>query len=281
MSDAPRLLFVIPAFNEEAALPKVLATLTRQHPDADVVVIDDGSRDATAHVAREGGAVVLGLPFNLGIGAALRTGFVYAVRNGYDRAVQFDGDGQHEADAVDSLLRALDDGANMAVGSRFADPGSSYDPGRVRGKAMGALRVVVRRLTGTAFSDTSSGFRAFDRPMLEFFARTYPSEYMESVEALVLAATSGYRVVEVPVQMHEREEGAPSNASFKLVYHFLRLLVVLTAIAVRRRRPRPAPLAEEGAAVLAEPTVHPTNTSTDPADPAEPAAPCDDEEAAP
>jgi glycosyltransferase involved in cell wall biosynthesis len=240
MSTTPRLLFVIPAFNEEEALPKVLAKLADQHPEADVVVVDDGSTDATAEVGRAGGAVVLGLPFNLGIGAALRTGFVYAVREGYDRAVQFDGDGQHEADAVQSLLDALDAGADMAIGSRFADPASAYDPGRVRGKAMGGLRFLVRRLTGKPYSDTSSGFRAFDRPMLEFFARTYPSEYMESVEALVMASVAGFRVDEVPVQMHEREAGEPSNASFKLVYHYLRLLVVLTATAVRRRRPAPA-----------------------------------------
>jgi len=240
---SPRLLFIIPAFDEELALPKVLATLASQHPDADVVVIDDGSSDRTAEVAREGGAAVLVLPFNLGIGAALRTGFVYAVRNGYDRAVQFDGDGQHDADAVDSLLAALDAGADMAVGSRFADPQATYDPGRIRGRAMGALRFIVRRLTHKPFSDTSSGFRAFNRPMLEFFAATYPSEYMESVEALVLASTEGYRVDEVPVPMHEREAGEPSNASVKLVYHFLRLLVVLTAIRLRRRRkeqPNPA-----------------------------------------
>jgi glycosyltransferase involved in cell wall biosynthesis len=248
----PRLLFIIPAFNEEQALPKVLATLATQHPDADIVVVDDGSLDATAEAARTGGAVVLGLPFNLGIGAALRTGFVYAVRQGYDRAVQFDGDGQHEADAVRSLLDALDQGANMAIGSRFADPGSTYDPGRVRGKAMGALRFLVRRLTGTRYSDTSSGFRAFDRPMLEFFARTYPSEYMESVEALVMASVEGFRVVEVPVEMHEREAGEPSNASFKLAYHFLRLLVVLTATAFGRRRPAPA--------VITAPSVQPEGT---------------------
>ena len=245
----PRLLFVIPAFNEEQALPKVLTTLASQHPDADVVVVDDGSLDANAEVALAGGAVVLGLPFNLGIGAALRTGFVYAVREGYDRAVQFDGDGQHEADAVQSLLDALDAGADMAIGSRFADPESTYDPGRIRGKAMGALRFLVRRLTGTRYSDTSSGFRAFNRPMLEFFARTYPSEYMESVEALVMASVEGFTVVEVPVEMHEREAGEPSNASFKLAYHFLRLLVVLTATAVRRRRPAPA--------VLTAPSVQP------------------------
>jgi glycosyltransferase involved in cell wall biosynthesis len=238
MSTHPRLLFIIPAFNEEDALPKVLATLTSQHPSADVVVIDDGSSDRTAEVGRQGGATVLVLPFNLGIGAALRTGFVYAVRHGFDRAVQFDGDGQHEADAVADLLAALDAGADMAIGSRFADPSSSYDPGRVRGRAMGGLRFLVRRLTHKRFTDTSSGFRAFNRPMLEFFAATYPSEYMESVEALVMASTSGYRVEEVPVQMHERDAGAPSTTSFKLVYHYLRLLVVLTATGFRSRKDR-------------------------------------------
>lgn len=235
---APRLLFVIPAYNEEEALPKVLATLRDQHPEADVLVVDDGSADATAEVAAAGGAEVVSLPYNLGIGGALRTGFVYAVRHGYDRAVQFDGDGQHIAEAVDLLLAHIDDGADMAIGSRFADPTVHYDPGRVRGWAMGVLRLLVRRLTGERFSDTSSGFRAFSQPMLEFFALTYPSEYMESVEALVMACTQGYRVDEVPVPMAERFAGAPSNQNLRLLYHYLRLLVVLVATGVRGPKDR-------------------------------------------
>lgn len=242
------LLFIIPAFNEEESLPGVLAELAGAYPDADVVVIDDGSSDATAAVARAGGAVVLQLPYNLGIGGALRTGFRYAVRKGYQRGVQFDADGQHHADEVPALLAGLDAGADMVVGSRFSDGPPPYKVGRLRKAAMGVLTVTMRRIAGKHFSDTSSGFRAFSRPVLEFFAETYPAEYMESVEALFSTVRAGYDVVEVPVQMRERELGAPSNRTWRLVYHYLRLFVVLLAQAPRSRRPvSPPPPAEAGA----------------------------------
>ena len=232
-SDATPTLVIIPAFNEEAALPAVLRDLAAR-PALDVIVIDDGSTDRTAAVAAEQGVTVLSLPFNLGIGGALRTGFLYAVRNGYDRAVQFDGDGQHDPDEIPTLLAALADGADMVVGSRFAGEATSYSVGRVRARAMGVLRFTIKTLSGQQFSDTSSGFRAFNREVLEFFARTYPSEYMESVEALLLACAEGFRVTEVPVHMSEREAGTPSTRRLRLVYHYLRLLVVLVASAPRR-----------------------------------------------
>ncbi len=235
------LLFIIPAFNEEEALPGVLVELAEAYPGADVVVIDDGSSDATAAVARAGGAVVLQLPYNLGIGGALRTGFRYAVRKGYPRAVQFDADGQHHPDEVPALLAGLDAGADMVVGSRFSDGQPGYKVGRLRKAAMGGLTVTMRRIAGKDFSDTSSGFRAFSRPVLEFFADTYPAEYMESVEALFTTVRAGYDVVEVPVTMRSRELGAPSNRTWRLVYHYLRLFVVLLAAAPRSRRPSPPP----------------------------------------
>jgi len=239
---ATPLLFILPAYNEEAALPGVLAELRANFSDADFVVIDDGSVDATTQAGRDGGAVVLPLPFNLGIGGALRTGFQYAARHGYGRAVQFDADGQHDPAEVKHLLAALDDGADLAVGSRFADGEVGYDVGRVRGGAMGVLRIVVRRVSGRSFTDTSSGFRAFSRPMLEFFAATYPAEYMESVEALLTACREGFAVVEVPVRMRGREAGAPSNRTWRLVYHYMRLFVVILATAPRRRRVRAQPV---------------------------------------
>ena len=231
--EATPTLVIIPAFDEEEALPSVLRDLARR-PGLDVIVVDDGSTDRTAAVAADEGVTVLSLPFNLGIGGALRTGFLYAVRNGYQRAVQFDGDGQHLADEIPTLLAALDDGSDMVVGSRFAGQASTYTVGRVRARAMGILRFTIRTLTGRQFSDTSSGFRGFNRDVLEFFARTYPSEYMESVEALLLACAAGFRVTEVPVHMTEREAGQPSNRRLRLVYHYLRLLVVLVASAPRR-----------------------------------------------
>lgn len=218
-------IVVIPAFNEEEALPAVLKELAAVTPELDIVVVDDGSTDATASVARAAGVPCVALPFNLGIGGALRAGYRFAADRGYERAVQFDADGQHQADQIEVLLAALDDGADMACGSRFAAGG--YAVGRGRGMAMGVLRVGVRVLTGQRFSDTSSGFRAVRGELLEVFATEYPVEYMDSVETLVNACRAGYEVVEVPTLMRERAGGVPSQRPFRLAYHYARLLVAL------------------------------------------------------
>ena len=170
MSSGPdaRTIVVIPAFNEEESLPAVLQQLREVVPELDIVVVDDGSDDGTAEVVRRAGVPCVPLPFNLGIGGALRAGYRFAADNGYERAVQFDADGQHRADQIALLLAALDDGAHMACGSRFAAGG--YEVGRGRGLAMALLRVGVRLLTGRRFSDTSSGFRAVQQPLLDVFA---------------------------------------------------------------------------------------------------------------
>jgi glycosyltransferase involved in cell wall biosynthesis len=231
----PRTLVVIPAYNEQDALPAVLDELLRVAPHLDVLVIDDGSRDKTAELARATGVGVVSLPFNLGIGGALRCGFRYAEHHGYQRAVQFDADGQHDPHEIARLLDGLDSGSDMVIGSRFADEASSYDVSRTRAGAMSVLRFVVRQLSGERFTDTSTGFRAFSRPVIELFAEEYPAEYMESVEALVLALAAGFRVTEVPVHMNSRSAGTPSNRRLRLIYHYVRLLLVVTVSA--RRRP--------------------------------------------
>lgn len=238
-----RTLVIVPAFNEEEALPRVLKELRASAEAFDIVVVDDGSTDSTGKVARAQGAIVLPLPFNLGIGGALRTGFLYAVEHGYERAVQFDGDGQHDPAELPALLAELDEGADLVIGSRFADRVGGYDVSKVRGGAMRLLRFTVRLFTGRSFTDTSSGFRGFSRPMLEYFARTYPYEYMESVEALLMASANGFDVREVPVQMRVREGGRPSNRRLRLLYHFLRVFLVISVSrkAPRRGDKRPAP----------------------------------------
>lgn len=232
-----RTLVIIPAFNEEEALPSTLKELRTHHPDLDVVVVSDGSVDATAEVARAAGVTVLELPFNLGIGGALRTGFLYAVREAYDAAVQFDADGQHDPAHIDALVRALEEGADMVIGSRFAETSARYEVGGTRRSAMRILQIAVRLLAGRRYSDTSSGFRGFNRAVLTFFSKNYPSEYMESVESLILATFEGFEVVEVPVDMRQRAAGVASSRSLKLAYHYLRLMLVLGSSASRRRRP--------------------------------------------
>lgn len=232
-SDRVPTIVVVPAYNEQEALPAVLAQLAATVGDLDVIVVDDGSSDATATVARDAGVVCVVLPFNLGIGGALRAGYRYAVDRGYQRAVQFDADGQHRADQIGVLTAALDAGADLAVGSRFLD--GDYDVGRSRAMAMRTLRVGVRMITGQSFSDTSSGFRAIQGDLLEVFAREYPVNYMDSVETLVEACRRGYTVVEVPTLMNQRCGGVPSQRPLRLAYHYARLVVAL--LGAPRRRP--------------------------------------------
>jgi glycosyltransferase involved in cell wall biosynthesis len=233
-----RIIVIMPAFNEQDALPSTLAGLRSASLPLDIVVIDDGSVDDTAAIATANGAVCLQLPFNLGIGGALRTGFRYAVENGYQRGIQFDADGQHDPDQIAAIIEPLDHGADMVVGSRFAGAGA-YQVGRSRGLAMNILRWAIRRLAGQRFTDTSSGFRSFGPEVLAMFAHEYPIEYMDSVEALVMACRAGFEVREVPTVMHERTGGVASNRSFRLAYHYVRVLVSL-ANTPKTHRSRPA-----------------------------------------
>lgn len=233
------MLVIIPAYNEEESLPRVLEELMRLATGVDVVVVSDGSTDRTASIARAAGVAVVELPFNLGIGGALRTGFKYGVRMGYERAVQFDADGQHDPTEIDALEAGLDAGADLVIGSRFAEGTEvTYRVGWARRSAMRILARFVDFLIQQDLTDTSSGFRGFSRRALEYFALTYPVEYLDSVEALVMADSAGLRIQEVPVRMRERLSGQPSARNFRLVYYYLRLLVVMV-LRMGRRHPQP------------------------------------------
>lgn len=227
-----RTLVIIPALNEEACLPRVLRDLAEHVPSCDVLVVDDGSTDRTAAVARAGGATVVSLPFNMGVGTALRTGFRYAVRSGYDRVVQTDADGQHDPAQIHILLRELDAGSDLVIGSRFLARDGHYQVERTRGAAMGILRAFTVLLLGRRIHDSTSGFRGFSRPLVQAFGTTYPREFLsDTVEALLMASYGGYRIAEVPVRMRERAGGVPSHRSLRLYYHYLRLLVVMALTA--------------------------------------------------
>ena len=234
-----RTLIIVPALNEEESLPATLKELREVVDQHDVVVIDDGSTDATADVARRAGAVSAQLPFTLGVGGAVRVGLHYAQRNGYDRAVVIDADGQHNPAGVTALLDALDAGADMAVGSRFIEGTPEYRVGRTRRQAMRFLALIVRALTGQRYSDVTSGFRAYDRPVIELLAREYPVEYLaDTVEALLIVRYAGFRVDEVPITMRPRAAGTPSTRRVKLVINYLRLLIGIVGSASRRARLR-------------------------------------------
>ena len=234
-----RILIIMPALNEEESLRATLKELREVVDGPDILVIDDGSTDATAEVARRAGALSAQLPFTLGVGGAVRVGLHYAQRNSYDRAVVIDADGQHDPAGITALLEALDHGADMAVGSRFAAGTDHYPVGRTRRQAMRFLGAIVRALTGQRFSDVTSGFRAFDRPVIELLAREYPVEYLaDTVEALLLVRYAGFRVDEVPISMRPRAAGEPSTRRVKLVINYLRLLIGILGSASRRARLR-------------------------------------------
>lgn len=229
-----RLLVAVPAWNEEATVGGVVRELREHLPDADVLVIDDGSSDATAEVARAAGAKVVVLPFNVGVGGAMRTAFLHAERCGYDALVQVDADGQHNPASVKLLMDGLD-GASVVVGSRFA----GQQAHRVRGPrrlAMKMLSITLSRVAGTPLSDTTSGFRAADRKAIKLFARHYPAEYLgDTVDSLVIAARAGLTIREVPVEMRARQGGRPSHAPFKSTLYLGRSVLALGVALTRRK----------------------------------------------
>lgn len=223
---------MIPALNESATITTVVKT-SLQQLDADVLVIDDGSTDDTAALARAAGATVLSHPFNLGVGAAIRTAIRYAVRHDYDIGVQLDADGQHPVEGVRVLLDGIAAGHDLVVGSRFAD---GYRVGRSRRLAMRGLARVASRATSTSITDATSGFRAFSRTALDLFAKAYPSAYLsDTVEALLIAGQAGLDVYEAPVAMLERQGGSPSAGSLRSAMYLMRLYLVILIHPLRPR----------------------------------------------
>lgn len=224
---------VVPAWNEQETVAATISELVRAHPDVDVLVVDDGSGDRTVEAARGAGALVCELPYNLGVGGAMRAGYRYGLRHGYDIVVQLDADGQHDPDYLPQLIAGLDD-ADVVVGARFAGVGD-YQVGLFRGLAMRLLATTLSRLAGTRLTDVTSGFRAVNRRALTVFAAHYPAEYLgDTVESLVIAMRSGCRVTQVPVAMRERAGGTASQTSVRAMLYLARAVVALGLALVRR-----------------------------------------------
>jgi glycosyltransferase involved in cell wall biosynthesis len=220
------ILIIVPAYNEEVSLPGVIRDLRENMPSADVLVVNDGSRDATAHVARTMGVLVLDLPFNLGIGGAMQAGYLYAERNAYEVAVQFDGDGQHLAAEISKLIGPILAGkADLVAGSRFLVSGRYKSP-LFRKMGIWIFSFVLSRILGTAVTDSTSGFRAANRRVIEFFAHTYPDDYPE-VEALVLLHKMNLRIAEVSVAMRERTGGKSSITPIRSIYYMIKVLMAI------------------------------------------------------
>jgi glycosyltransferase involved in cell wall biosynthesis len=229
-----RCLVIVPAFNEEATVGAVVDNVrAARQADTDVVVVDDGSGDATSAKAAAAGAFVVTLPFNLGVGGAMRAGYKFARDGGYDAAVQVDADGQHDPADLAALLGGLD-GADIVIGARFAGRGD-YDASGPRRWAMRLLARSLARMCHTPLTDVTSGYRAVNKRAISLFASHYPAEYLgDTVESLVMAARAGLRVTQVPVAMHPRLAGTPSQTPLRAALYFGRALMVLLLARVRR-----------------------------------------------
>jgi glycosyltransferase involved in cell wall biosynthesis len=232
-----RRVAIVPAYNEEGSVARVIAEIRSFDPGFEVVVVDDGSGDRTSETASKHGARVLRLPFNLGIGGSVQTAFVYAHENGFELAIRLDGDGQHDASQLSALLAPVLAGeADIAVGSRFlGDGGYRQSAGRQIGNRIlaGAASLVTRQRV----TDPSSGFQALNQRAIELFASDYPHEFPE-VEATVLVAKHRLRRVEVPAVMRERLAGESSHGVLKSTYFLLKVLLALF-VGLFRRYPVP------------------------------------------
>jgi len=236
MPNDPKMLVVLPALNEERSVGIVVKEVQTAVPGCTVLVVDDGSVDATAAEARAAGAQVVSNPFNLGVGGAMRVGFRVAEAHGYDVLVQVDADGQHDARDVGLLVAALDDepGPQVVIGARFAGQGDIEVP-RARRAAMRLLARYLSRVTGTRLTDVTSGFRAHNRAGIELFARSYPADYLsDTVESLIIVADVGGRVHQVPVTMRPRLAGSPSQSPVRAAVYLLRVVMVLVLSVFRR-----------------------------------------------
>src|SRR5882672_2303437 len=241
-----RTLVFIPAWNEAASVAAVIADVRERLPQADVLVVDDGSTDETTAVAAEAGATVASLPFNQGLGAALQTGYLYALREGYDFCAHLDADGQHPPAEVARLLEEVyEDRADLVIGSRYREPagdrsddggtGEDYRPTISRRIGTSVFRFFLTLATRQRFTDTTSGMRAANRRVMALFSESYSPDFAE-IESLQRAVREGLRVEEVPVRMLERAGGSSFLTPLRSAFFIFKGMIVLLVGQFRPRK---------------------------------------------
>lgn len=234
-----KTLIIIPAFNEEGSIEKVVNNLTEKFPQYDYLVVNDGSTDGTKNICSGNGYQVVNLVINMGIGGAVQTGYRYARENNYDIAVQIDGDGQHDVRFLAEMIKLIEENkADVVIGSRFVEK-EGFQSSQMRRVGINFLSILAWILTGVRVKDITSGYRVINRKFIRIFAEDYPSDYPEP-EAMVIAAVHGGKILEYPVVMRERENGESSITLKKSVYYMIKvtlaMLIRRLSFGVRRQK---------------------------------------------
>lgn len=235
-----KVLVIIPAYNEELNIKNTCDKLEKIKKDLDFqldyIVINDGSSDNTGKICKDNKFPVINLVHNLGIGGAVQTGYKYAYKNNYDIAIQFDGDGQHDENYIDSLVKPIIDGKyNMTIGSRYVEDLSEFKSTKLRQLGINILSNILKITTGKKIYDMTSGFRAVDKNIIKLFASDYPNDYPEP-ETIVEIVQKGYKVEEIPVKMHEREFGVSSITPLKSIYYMIKVSYAMIVRSIIERR---------------------------------------------
>lgn len=226
-------LVIIPAYNESGSIEKTVKDILEHGPEFDYVIVNDCSTDRTLEICREKGFHVLSLPVNLGIGGGVQTGYIYAERNGYDVAVQFDGDGQHNASYLNEMARILEERQlDMVIGSRYIDK-EGFQSSSLRRLGIRYFTGLIRILTRKRITDPTSGMRMVNRRVIELFARDYPKDYPEP-ESVTFLLKKKFKVEELPVRMNERESGVSSISMRSSVYYMIKVTLAILVAMLRR-----------------------------------------------
>jgi len=231
-------LILIPTFNEALSLPRVINQIKSELPEFEILVIDDGSTDNSKEIAIQNEVNIVSLPFNVGVGGAVRVGFKYALENNFSTVIQIDADGQHLPSEAIKLLNASESNC-VVVGSRFSDKSNPYKISVARQIAMKILAKVTSFICKTKLTDVSSGFRLTTGDAITLFAAEYPRDYLgDTVESLILANKNNLKIIEVPVLMKQRELGTPSQGFIKSFWHLLRILLIISLSLFQKNETR-------------------------------------------
>lgn len=219
-----KTLVIIPAYNEEACIQNTVNNLINTNPEVDVVVINDGSKDKTSEKAKTTKAIVIDLPVNLGIGGAVQTGYIYALKNNYDVAIQYDGDGQHRPEYIKQMLEEIKQN-DLVIASRFIEK-NEYRQTKTRMMGINLIRGIIKMCTGKKIYDPTSGYRAANKKVIEQFVENYPYDYPEPETNLKLLK-QGYKIKEIPSKMNNRETGKSSITPFKSIYYMVKVSLAM------------------------------------------------------